>query len=130
VARSKVQPSGLIGAIVDDESVFTMDPQTVAWLAGTCDPHTAQRALLEALALSAEANLARGVAGHTGQGSGSPPLFDLLSDDKVSAIAASASAAFHALPIPSKPGPAQQLARDELIHRGVQRPEADVTWLP
>jgi hypothetical protein len=114
---------------MDDVSIFRLDPVTVAWLAGTFDPGTPQRALLKALALSAEANLARRVAGTTDDGNESLVLHDLLSDDEVSAIVASASVAHPGLPIPATPGPAQQLAIDELIHRGVQRPEADVTWL-
>jgi hypothetical protein len=100
-----------------------MDPEAVAWLAGTFDPGTPQRALLKALALTAEASLASGAAGHTGEGQGSQHLFDLLSDDEVSAIAAGVSATFPAISIPAKPGSAQQLAIDEVVRQGTQRPE-------
>ena len=117
------------GPTADDVSVFRLNPETVAWLAGTFDPGTPQRALLKALALSADANLASRVAGTTDDGE-SFVLHDLLSDDEVSAIVARAMTAHPDLPIPPRPGPAQQLAIDEVIRRGVQRPEADVTWLP
>jgi hypothetical protein len=117
------------GPAVDDVSVFRLNPETVAWLAGTFDLGTPQRALLKALALSADANLAGRVADAAGDGE-SLVLHDLLTDDDVAAIVASAMSAHPDLPIPLRAGPAQQLAIDEVIRRGVQRPEADVTWLP
>jgi len=110
--------------------VFRLDPEAVAWLATTFDPPTPQHALLKALALSAEANAQGRSAATTADGERPARLADLLSDDEVSVIVASVSAVFPALPIPSTPGPSQLLAIDEVIHRGAQRPEADVTWTP
>jgi hypothetical protein len=105
---------------VDDVSVFRLDPVAAAWLAGTYGRRTPQRALLKALALSAEANLERHVDPNAGDDQVPPPMRDLLSDAEVSAIVASVSAAYPDVALPSEPGPAQRRAIDEVIG---QRPQ-------
>ncbi len=84
----------------------------MSWLADTFDEETPQRALLDSLAMSAEA---RAGAGNVDGDAAHAPLFDLIPQDEVQQIADGVVAAYPALPIPTEPGLDQLRAIDEVI---------------
>ncbi len=96
-------------------SVFDLEPAAARWLADTFEAESPQRALLDSLALSAEAESARPGMRRVGdRGS----LRDLLSEDKVGDIVRDVASAFPDLPIPTRPGRAQLRAIDALVRQG------------
>jgi hypothetical protein len=103
---------------VDTGSVFELEPAAVHWLAETFDDETPQHALLDSLALSAEAESAPKGMRRVEPSSESRPLLDLLSEEKVGEIVHGVAAAFPELPVPDRPGRAQLRAIDRLIRRG------------
>jgi hypothetical protein len=106
------------GTIVDTGSVFELEPAAVHWLAETFDEQTPQHALLDSLALSAEAEPAPKGMRRVEPGTESRPLVDLLSEEKVGEIVHGVAEAFPELPVPDRPGRAQRRAIDRLIRRG------------
>ena len=102
---------------MDKGSVFELEPAAVCWLARTFDDETPQHALLDSLALSAEAeSVPRGMR-RVEPGPESRPLSDLLSEDKVGQIVDGVAQAFPDLPVPNRPGRAQFRAIDRLVRR-------------
>ena len=100
---------------MDKGSVFDLEPAAVHWLAETFEAESPQHALLDSLALSAEAESApRGMRRVGDRGS----LRDLLSEDKVGDIVRDVASAFPDLPIPKRPGRAQLRAIDALVRQG------------
>jgi len=103
---------------VDTPSVFELEPAAVHWLAETFEDETPQHALLDSLAISADAQpTSRGMQRPT-VGQVSRPLVDLLSEQKIGEIVEDVVAAYPDLPIPPEPGRAQLRAIDNLIHQG------------
>ena len=100
---------------MDDGSVFRLEPAAVSWLADTFEEETPQRALLDSLALSAEARAGADGPGHVDGDMTHTALFDLIPQDEVQRIAGGVAAAYPALPIPSEPGLDQFRAIDEVI---------------
>jgi hypothetical protein len=107
-----------MGAIVDKVSVFDLEPAAVHWLAETFDDESPQHALLDSLALSAEAEAPTRGMRRVEVGQASRPLHDLLSEEKVGEIVGEVAAAFPDLPVPQRPGRAQLRAIDKLIRQG------------
>jgi len=106
------------GAIVANGSVFDLEPAAVQWLAETFDDETPQHALLDSLALSADAATTTRGMKRSDAGRDSRPLHDLLSEETVGEIVGDVATAFPNLPIPQKPGRAQLRAIDRLIRQG------------
>lgn len=103
--------------LVERESVFDLEPAAVQWLAETFQDASPQHALLESLALSAEAEAAGRELRHPGAGRESRPLLDLLSVARVGRSVRKVAMAFPDLPIPREPGRAQIRAIDNLIRQ-------------
>ena len=100
---------------MDDGSVFRLEPAAVSWLADTFDKDPPQRALLNSLALSAEARVGGGGMQRIGDATAQAALFDLIPHDEVHHIADGVAAAYPTLPIPSAPGIDQFRAIDDVI---------------
>jgi len=99
------------------ESVFQLDPAAAHWLAETFDDESPEHALLDSLALSAEAEAGRKGMRRVGD-QGPQPLLHLLSEETVGEIVEDVTAAFPDLPIPRQPGRAQYRAIDKLVRQG------------
>ena len=103
---------------MERESVFDLEPAAVQWLAETFPDASPQYALLESLALSAEAEAAGRELRRPGAGHESRPLLDLLSVARVGRSVRKVAMAFPDLPIPREPGQTQFQAIDKFIRRG------------
>ena len=99
-------------------SVFQLDPAAAHWLAETFDDASPEHALLDSLALSAEADAGRKGLRRIGDQPGPRPLRDLLSEETVGEIVEDVATAFPDLPIPREPGRAQLRAIDSLVGQG------------
>ena len=102
---------------MEEGSVFDLEPAAVQWLAETFHDASPQHALLESLALSAEAEAPRPGMRGAGAGHASRPLLDLLSVARVGKSVRNVATAFPDLPIPKRPGRAQLRAIDNLIRQ-------------
>ncbi len=71
---------------MDQGSVFQLDPAAAHWLAETFDDASPEHALLDSLALSAEADAGRKGLRRIGDQPGPRPLRDLLSEETVGEI--------------------------------------------
>jgi len=105
-------------ARVEKGSVFELGPASVQWLAETFHGASPQHALLESLALSAEAEAARRGPSDTCAGHKSRRLLDLLSEARVEKSVRNVAAAYPDLPIPREPGQTQLQAIDKFIRHG------------
>jgi len=103
---------------MDQGSVFQLDPAAAHWLAETFDDESPEHALLDSLALSAEADAGRKGLRRIGDQPGPGPLRDLLSEETVGEIVEDVATAFPDLPIPREPGRAQLRAIDSLVGQG------------
>jgi hypothetical protein len=103
---------------VDHGSIFDLDPAAAHWLAKTFGVESPQRALLDSLALAAEAEAARRGMRGAAPTHESRPLLDLLSEDRVGKSVRSVEAVFPDLPIPREPGQSQLHAIDKFIRHG------------
>jgi len=103
---------------MDQGSVFQLDPAAAHWLAETFDDESPEHALLDSLALSAEADAGRKGLRRIGDQPGPRPLRDLLSEETVGEIVEDVATAFPDLPIPREPGRAQLRAIDSLVGQG------------
>jgi hypothetical protein len=103
---------------MDQGSVFQLDPAAAHWLAETFDDESPEHALLDSLALSAEADAGRKGLRRIGDPPGPRPLRDLLSEETVGEIVEDVATAFPDLPIPREPGRAQLRAIDSLVGQG------------
>ena len=103
---------------MDQGSVFQLDPAAAHWLAETFDDESPEHALLDSLALSAEADAGRKGLRRIGDQPGPRPLRDLLSEETVGEIVDDVATAFPDLPIPREPGRAQLRAIDSLVGQG------------
>jgi hypothetical protein len=103
---------------MDQGSVFQLDPAAAHWLAETFDDASPEHALLDSLALSAEADAGRKGLRRIGDQPAARPLRDLLSEETVGEIVEDVAAAFPDLPIPREPGRAQLRAIDSLVGQG------------
>jgi hypothetical protein len=103
---------------VEPGSVFQLDPAAAHWLAETFDDESPEHALLDSLALSAEADAGRKGLRRVGDGPAARPLRDLLSEETVGEIVEDVAAAFPDLPIPQEPGREQLRAIDSLVRQG------------
>ncbi len=101
-------------------SVFQLDPAAAHWLAETFDDESPEHALLDSLALSADAAAGRKGLRRVGD-AGPRPLVDLLSEETVGEIVEDVTAAFPGLPIPRQPGHAQFRAIDRLVRQSSGR---------
>ncbi len=95
--------------------MFRLEPAAVSWLADTFAKETPQRALLNSLALSAQARAGGGGMQRIGDAKAEAALFDLISRDEVHRIAGGVAAAYPTLPIPAEPGLDQFRAIDDVI---------------
>jgi hypothetical protein len=103
--------------LMEEGSVFDLEPAAVQWLAETFQDASPQHALLESLALSAEAEAPRPGMRGAGARHESRPLLDLLSVARVGKSVRNVATAFPDLPIPKRPGRAQLRAIDNLIRQ-------------
>jgi hypothetical protein len=106
---------------MDEGSVFQLDPAAAHWLAETFDDASPQHALLDSLALSAEADAGRTGLRRIGDEPSARPLRDLLSEETVGEIVEDVAAAFPDLQIPREPGRAQLRAIDSLVGQGTRQ---------
>ena len=105
-------------ARVDEGSVFDLEPAAVQWLAETFEDASPQHALLESLALSAEAGAAGRDLPSAGAGHESRRLLDLLSVARTGKCVRKVATAFPSVPIPRQPGQTQLQAIDSFIRQG------------
>ncbi len=98
-------------------SIFDLDPAAAHWLAETFEVGSPEHALLDSLALAAEANaVRRGLRANDADGE-PRPLADLLSRERISLSVGAVAAAFPDLPVPRTPGPSQVQAIDAFVRQ-------------
>jgi len=98
-------------------SIFDLDPAAAHWLAETFEVGSPEHALLDSLALAAEANaVRRGLRAKDADGE-PRPLADLLSRERISLSVSAVAAAFPDLPVPRSPGPSQVQAIDAFVRQ-------------
>ncbi len=102
---------------MEEGSVFDLDPAAAHWLAETFEVGSPEHALLDSLALAAEANAVRRGLRAKDADCEPRPLADLLSRERISLSVSAVAAAFPDLPVPRAPGPSQVQAIDAFVRQ-------------